>query len=251
MKYQILAVPFLGFYGTCWGDMIDRCEQDEKDLLVERYNVDRDFLDQCVEAENGWRTRCKEQIAQWYCERYFSLLSEFTGINFEVLSISIDSPQYYNFQNDKLIATVSVRMKRKKMFGTIRNLMHEHFDELDKIVRSNHTSCNGFWSYMSNDINDWFSKIEDSSQPYLDYVLGYITHLRARETQWARAFDSRDFLEYAIYEAIVYNETLERPNLVAGCQADEDKWEDIQAEVIAIEHRRKIEANHPKIPGLI
>lgn len=251
MEYQLLAVPFSGFYESEWSDMIEAREQEEKDWLVEHYDVDSDFLQDCVEAEDGWNARCREQIATWFCEHYFSLVSEFTGIDFEVKSVRIDSPRSYNYTSDKLIAAVVTSMSQEQVFEKIQGLMCEHYDELKKIIVDNHTSYSGFISFMSNDIGEWFSSLDDNDHPYLDYILGYITHIKAKEAQWARGMDERDFLNYAIYEAIAYNNYLERPNLVASFKNDEEKWEQILADIKAKEQRRKMEASQPIIPGLI
>lgn len=43
MEYQLLAVPFSGFYESEWSNMIEAREQEEKDWLVEHYDVDSDF----------------------------------------------------------------------------------------------------------------------------------------------------------------------------------------------------------------
>lgn len=251
MEYQLLAVPFSGFYESEWSNMIEAREQEEKDWLVEHYDVDSDFLQDCVEAEDGWNARCREQIATWFCEHYFSLVSEFTGIDFEVKSVKIDSPRSYNFTSDKLIATVTTSMCRKQMFNKIRTLMRENYDVLKKIIADNHTSCSGFWSFMSNNIDEWFNNLNNNDHPYLDYILAYITHIKAKEARWARGMSESGFLNYAIYEAIAYNNYLERPNLVASFKNDEEKWEQILADIKAKEQRRKMEANQPIIPGLI
>lgn len=249
MNYNLLIVPFNGFYGSEWDYMIENREQEEKDWLVENYGVDADFLNDNVQAEDGWNERCKEQIAQWYTEHYLELVNEFLHIEFEIKNVSIDSPRYYNYSTDRIFAEVKTKLSSKQLYRKLVTLMKENHDELCKIIKDNHTSCDGFWSWMSNDVNEWPDLLDDPHHPYLDYIIAYLLHIKARQAQWARHMDKYGFLNNAIYEAIAYNEYLERPKLVAD-RNYEDEWDEILEQIGTIENRRRIEATHPKLPGL-
>lgn len=253
MEYKdILAPSFSGFYYSKWSQLIEDAEESERERLLTEYDfLDEKFVRDKLEPESDWNDKCRQQIATWYAEQYFSLVSEFTGIDFIVKSAKINSPREYNFATDKLLVTVETPMTNEQVFERIRQLMRENYDELKRIVTDNHTSCSGFWSFMSNDVDEWFDLLNEDAHPYLDYMLGYLTHVKAKEAQWARSMDPRDFLDYAIYEAVANSEYLDAPTFVPIWKSDEEEWWALEKQIEETDLRRHIDRTHPVIPGLL
>lgn len=250
MEYKDILIPcFSGFYGSKWDDMIDRRIEDEKEHLIDTYDVDEKFIRGAIGASYEYVSECKELIAKWYADIYFDLIYHELDLRFNVESVSITSPRYYNYETDRIFATVSIDMEHREVLDKILELMRENHEELRQIIKDNHTSYDGFWSWMSNDVNEWPDRLDDS-KPYMAYVLAYLVHIKAKKESWAKRMDKYGFLDYLIYEAIYDNEYLPTPQLEAYCSSDRDEWEDIQDEIKRIETRRQMERNQPVIPGL-
>ena len=95
----------------------------------------------------------------------------------------IDSPMYYNFYNDDLYAIVEFDDTwREKM----HNFMVENYDFLKEHIKLNWSSRSGFISNMSNDIDEWFTKLfdeddDDVDETYLEVMLHYMTVMSQME----------------------------------------------------------------------
>lgn len=252
MKLSIQAVPFSGFYYSEWDSLIQTHEENEKSWMIDRYGFDEDFISNNIEVTVEWRNKAEQEVADAFCNYYFELVSEHTGIDFSVESVKVISPKAYNFATDKLVATVSIKLSHKQLAEKVKRLIKENYQELKKLVESNHTSCDGFISFMTSDIDEWAGHIEDEDEelPYLDYILAYLTHLKAKEERWARSMGDNNFLNYAIYEAVAYNTNISAPEFKTVSQSYDDEWEEMLERMEAIDNHRKMLANHPVIPGL-
>lgn len=250
MTYKLVIPCFSGFYYSKWSQMIEDREQEEKDNIIEKYDVDADFIRDSIGASSDWRDECTQKIAEWYAGIYNELIGYELDLEFKVESVQLKSPRYYNYETDKLIMTVSTEQPHDEVLSKLRELIAKHHDELAEIIHDNHSSRDGFWSFMSNDVDEWPNLLDDGGHPYMDYIIAYLIHIEASKETWARHMDKYGFLDYAIYEAIYDTEYLPTPKLEPYCKSDQDEWDEIQEEIDRIETRRAIDRNHPVIPGL-
>lgn len=89
MRRQI-TLPFVGFYGSILSDALDN--------IVENY-------DEYAEHTSQTWSAIYEQVAKSYADRYNELFLEETGINLEVEFVALWSPQFYNFETDRIYVT--------------------------------------------------------------------------------------------------------------------------------------------------
>ena len=68
------------------------------------------------------------------------------------------SPKYYNYETDSLIIDVDVDMRKLKKycFTTKKEAFNQY-------LKDNFTSCDGFISYISNNIKDWSFSVQPIS----------------------------------------------------------------------------------------
>ena len=84
--------------------------------------------------------------------------------------------QAYNFSTDTIQAKIGLSSEAKKaIIAKVRN----HREEIAGWIKENHSSCDGFWSFLSDDIKDWnraalFNHTSDRQETYLAYMLYYI-----------------------------------------------------------------------------
>lgn len=85
----------------------------------------------------------------------------------------------YNFSTDEIYATIEIG-DYDALIKRISDLASDpkYRTELADIIHRNHTSRSGFWSWMSNDIEEWFGLIVDpDNNHYVSYMIGYLMQL--------------------------------------------------------------------------
>lgn len=117
-------------------------------------------------------------------------------------------PRQYNFETDKMMATLEI-LDEEKFFASVRAKMNEHKEELRTIIHDNHTSRSGFVSYMENDIEKWYDLIEEEPDKlYLECAMSYIAKIELGDLD-------DDFLD-----EVYFDSTLQIENYIAP-QTDE------------------------------
>lgn len=222
MKINISLPSFHGTYETIWSDSDNwfyEMEHEEGITHLDEWTFDfKRYLNDLGEA-----------YTDFIDAEYRNNICDGISLEFE----STSSPREYNFSTDKIYADLTI--KNKKVFEkTIKRLMDENKEALSKIIYDNHTSCSGFWSFMSNDFNEW-RKTFMSDSMVLSYLLYY---LLAIINYNGEGID----IDYAAYEIV---------DIYEG-----DYWEPHTEEAIAEweEHQRKKEeeawdrAHWPELP---
>ena len=235
MQTSIAVKSFPGFYGSMFGE--EYVEYDGRERLEEQYPDFKHLSD--WELPEDYRS----EVAKEFAEMYVSELNDKLGLKMELTKESVESPREYNFTNDQVICYVEVgdwdEYTRK-----IISLMSE-LDirvELAKIIKENHSDRPGFWSWMINDIEDWFGAIIDPDNTnYLECVLWYLYCLKTQESisgdgDWGMADQ--------IYEEL----SCSRDTMTLVPTTDEAK-EELDA---YFKEQERLEAlrNQPTIPGL-
>ena len=129
MNTLTTTIPFSGFYESWHGDTLtDAIEQE-----FEYSGIEYTLIPNAHEE---------------YAKLYVAAFSEFAGI--ELQFVELVSPRFYNFETDRIICNVSVD-DAKKVFRLVA-------DKMPEMVRDRFTSYDGFISFYSSDINDWYAK---------------------------------------------------------------------------------------------
>ena len=177
MKKSLQIMLFPGFYGT-WYDPSDP-------FWYEMEEEARYYNEECRLLNGEPHTWVRDDFDYDYnayqravCEEFISALKENVDLDI-IRSIEYDylySPRYYNYENDHLYAIVEFTDDwREKM----HNFMVENYDILKERIKRNWSSYDGFISSMSNDIDDWFTKLfeveeDDIDTRYLEVMVYYM-----------------------------------------------------------------------------
>lgn len=70
------------------------------------------------------------------------------------------SPREYNFQTDQVILDIEVDMDE------LYDYAHKNEKELDEFLHERFTSYDGYWSFLPNNIKDFFGAINRTSEEY-------------------------------------------------------------------------------------
>ena len=124
-------------------------------------------------------------------------MQEFISEDIELEFVEVRSPRYYNFENDS--CHVKIRLTQAAEDAIIAKT-EKHRELFAKWIKKNHTSRDGFSSYLSNDIDQWPSRLFDDDeffQPaYLFCMLYYIV-----KAEYMSVGGNED-LEYEVYDSI-------------------------------------------------
>lgn len=163
---QIILPSFHGFYESIWSTMAD----DEYEYIAQEHHV--------TEID-GWEQVNREQFEQDICERYanFAIDEMNFALGLHLLQgvVQIWSPREYNFTTDKIYVVVELSDADRER---IVHLMLSDYNRLKEVIHQEHTSRDGFISFMSNDIDEWLNIIRMGSTEdfglYLGYALYYL-----------------------------------------------------------------------------
>lgn len=170
---RLKALGFSGFYQGFW----DQGENEYNELQMRKYDEDDfnllNFLD-----DWGFGPDYRDKITKEYAERYVDLVNEVLHTDFMLTESSLSSPREYNFTTDEIFCEVEI----EDFDSVITNLIYkmtsngEILNAVKESIKQNHTSCDGFWSFMSNDIEDWMWLVRDPDNNYLSYFIGYLVN---------------------------------------------------------------------------
>lgn len=137
MEKVLLSLPFSGFYQTLHMDTVDR---EIEFILEDREELTSDDIE------------LKPEFFEEYAKRYTQALSEFLGkINGVTPSLEFKElvrPREYNFSSDIIYALVDVDWVEALYKNT-------KIVALSEMIKSRHSSHDGFISHYSDDICDW------------------------------------------------------------------------------------------------
>ena len=149
MKYNTYCPLFPGFYNTVF-----EYSNEESDIQYynEEYGTDfnwDDFEWDYKDYEN--------RVAKSFVNR---LESELKGI----IDIKIDfqeliSPKEYNFTNDSINVSIEVELKE------LIKLVKDRYDDAKVYFKEKYTSCSGFISFHSNNVDEWLNEDYINEKP--------------------------------------------------------------------------------------
>lgn len=270
MQIEIRALTFGGFYGGLWDQGEDeyRAAQYEKALEVIQLKDDWGF-------GPGYRS----EVATIYAEYYINMVNEILDVDFKIVDQKIESPREYNFTTDKIFINVEVGDYEVLIDKLIKLASKpEYRADMSKIIHDNHTDRSGFWSWMSNDIEQWFGLMYDQDNDhYTSYFMAYLMSLMNPEMYYGLDDSIYSYINECTGLQIIEPETdmakqeyemyLGNPEAYAafvereggiGLYPDDEEWLEYKTdfryflEEYNLEQKRKEAlANHPVIPGLL
>lgn len=176
---------FCGFYGTIWSP---------DDAIY--YECEEEGIEEDVDFTFDYK-QYKNDICKAYTEVWKSWMQAFISDDIELEFVEVVSPRYYNFENDS--CHVKIRLTQAAEDAIIAKI-EKHRELFAKWIKENHTSRDGFSSYLSNDIDQWprlmFDNNETSQPAYLFCMLYYIV-----KAEYI-AIGETESLEYEVYGRI-------------------------------------------------
>lgn len=154
---------FVGFYDSIW----------EPDTEI-YYECERTGQEEDVDFTFDYK-QYQNDICKAYTEVWELWMQEFISEDIELEFVEVRSPRYYNYENDS--CHVKIRLTQAAEDAIIAKI-EKHRAQIAKWIKENHTSYDGFSSNLSNDIDQWPSRLFDDDetfQPaYLFCMLYYI-----------------------------------------------------------------------------
>ena len=155
---------FEGFYDSIWEPDMDiyyECERTGKEEYVDFTFDDQEY---------------RQDICKDYTQVWEFWMREFISDDIQLEFLKVVSPQYYTaWDTDR--CRVKIKLTQAAEDAIIAKI-EQHHELLAQWIKENHTSRDGFISYLSNDIDQWPSRLFDDNeirQPaYLFYMLYYI-----------------------------------------------------------------------------
>lgn len=161
---NIDLVSFEGFYQTIWDSAFEISDYEFQNEVVE----DKDFI---FDNASYQKAICEAYTQQW--ERW---LQQYICQDIKLSFVGVQHPLAYNFSTDTIQAKIGLTSEAKEaIIAKVRN----HREKIATWIKENHSSYDGFWSFLSDDIKDWnrsalFSHKSDHQEAYLAYMLYYI-----------------------------------------------------------------------------
>ena len=142
---------FVGFYDSIW----------EPDTEI-YYECERTGQEEDVDFTFDYK-QYQNDICKAYTEVWELWMQEFISEDIELEFVEVVSPRYYNFENDS--CRVKIRLTQAAEDAIIAKI-GKHRDQIAKWIKENHTSNEGFSSNLSNDIDQWPSRLFDDDETY-------------------------------------------------------------------------------------
>ena len=128
---------------------------------------------------DGYKNFEKSVCEQAVDALFYSLddAPEITGMRF----IALHSPKFYNFETDKI--EIEIDCDWQHILDEARIKYRDAFNDY---LRQNFTSYDGFWSFVPNNVGEFFAKLDDDfeklSQVVLEfYLLNHLDRDRYRD----------------------------------------------------------------------
>lgn len=172
---ELEALGFTGFYQSIW----EQGENEYRETREMKYGEYEDIEDLQLLDDWGFGPGYRDEIAKIYAEAYVDHLNETLGTDLKLVGQWVRSPQYYNFTTDEIYCKVEIE-DLEALANRLRVLCNDvrYKEYVIETIKSNHTSCSGFISYMSNKFEDWMEFIDDPQDfRYISCLIGYLVNV--------------------------------------------------------------------------
>ena len=198
MKFDFEVPGFTGFYHGLW----DQGENEYNAITCLQDSDDPDIRSLHYIEDWGFCSDYREKVAQMFAEEYVDIINRHFGLDLELAGSYVQSPKEYNFRTDKIYVTIAIP-NYEALVKQLSSLASDpkYRSTIAKTIKDNHTSRDGFWSWMSNDIEEWFGLMMDpDNSHYTSYFIGYLLD--------AMCPDEIENLNEVIYEYVSQNTDL-------------------------------------------
>jgi len=152
-----------GFYGTAF-----EADEDMKINNIQQERKGNNLPELPYDAIEWDYKEYEEAISRDACQVIENDLKDFvTKIRFEKLV----SPREYNFVNDSIDIEVEISRDQK---SKIMEFLNNNQDNFQHYLDGQYTSCDGFISHYSHDINDWLTPDSLDHQHKLGSILQFV-----------------------------------------------------------------------------
>jgi len=141
-----IQIPFSGFYNSMHSDTIDREIESYFDI---EGSGEPDIPDDFWMKFDGHHDIQIEYV-KLYIDAFTEFFNETTGLKVSFEFVDMASPKEYNFQTDRIFCNIS-EDHIKDIFGETDTQI------LAETIKERHTSYDGFSSFYSNRIDEWFA----------------------------------------------------------------------------------------------
>lgn len=141
---------FPGFYETLFAP-------EEDSIIEEPYNFDDYEFDY-----DGFRT----EMAKACCD---AIETELKPLGIKVIFEEIRSPRFYNFDTDSINVTYKLSAKTGKL---LYDYLQKNIVAFTKYIKDHYTSRDGFNSFWSNDVKEWFDYEYTQEENKLKHTFG-------------------------------------------------------------------------------
>ena len=176
---------FVGFYDSIW----------EPDTEI-YYECERTGQEEDVDFTFDYK-QYQDDICKAYTEVWEFWMQEFISEDIDLEFVEVVSPRYYNYENDS--CRVKIRLTQAAEDAIIAKI-GKHRNQIAKWIKENHTSYDGFSSNLSNDIDQWPSRLFDSDETYQSAYLFCMLYYIVKAEYMATG--ETESLEYEAYGRI-------------------------------------------------
>ena len=203
-----INVPFFpGFYESSLMDSDTSywAIKEELDYIKDELSDDHPEYKNLTEDDLDFRYREYENdVAHAFLDAWFS---HAPSIVEDVEYEGIDSPKYYNYRNDELYATITLK---EGWEDVMRRFMQENAEWLTERIKDDWTSYDGFMSFMENDIKEWDKYLfEDHDERYIATMLAYMMYNENKEIRNTLVMDALEDIYTGSY-VFITDEAKER-----------------------------------------
>lgn len=163
---------FAGFYespiyncDTLYYEFLEEDNMEYYRSIFEDENITSEDLDIDFDA-------FKKAVSEQFCDVFYNAdacPSFINGIEFE----GVKSPTYYNFETDRVYANITFDDDWR---DRIKDFMTKNKTWLKDRINHDWSDRDGFWSFLSNDYDDWFNEFneENVDERMISVMLQYI-----------------------------------------------------------------------------
>jgi hypothetical protein len=117
------------------------------------------------------------------------------GLGISIKFQALDSPREYNFRNDRIDVEYTLGADS---LNKIHSYLLENKNAFSEYVKDNYTSRSGFYSFHSNNVNEWLDNIKNGTD--LDHKLGAVLNF---------ILQNENYTDSDLYDRIIGNVYLE------------------------------------------
>lgn len=175
-----IFIPFDGFYESFFGAELDQeieraCDTSDPE---NENPLDLDDIYKRADWSKAHEYISREYVAA-FSREFNSEFGDEIGLNLALEFSELISPREYNFETDRIKCEISDETARA-LFSKVSQ------GSLANMIKERHSSCDGFYSFYSDNLQDWINKpVTDYDANELETVLlTLIDELSARPDSW-------------------------------------------------------------------